>query len=84
MNKTTNNIIESALMILSGGISIEMIETILGIIILVLDICWIIGKGAYTIYKKVKEKKYSDAIQAVKDTAEELEKYKDGVDDDNV
>lgn len=84
MTKTTNNIIDGALMVLSGGISIQMIETILGIIILVLDICWIIGKGAYIIYNKVKEKKYAEAIQAVKDTAEELEEYKDGVSDDNV
>ena len=60
-------------------ISIEQIETILGIIILCVQIALILYKGIFAIVKKVKNKDYSgikEDIETMKDELEEVQKEK--------
>lgn len=61
------------------AISIDQIESILGIVILVIQIIWILWKLGVSIYKKVKEKRYSEIGEDIKQAQDELSNLKDQV-----
>lgn len=62
----------------SGSYGIANIQTILGIILLILSILSIIIKSVMTIYVHIKNKNYNGVIEELEKTKEELEKIKDG------
>ena len=66
----------------SGSYGLANIQTILGIILLILSILSIIIKSVMTIYIHIKNKNYNGVIEELEKTKEELEKLKDG--DSNV
>ena len=55
------------------AISIDQIETILGIVILCIQICWILGKFIYSVIQKIKEKRYSEIKEDIDTVTEELQ-----------
>lgn len=66
----------------SGSYGLANIQTILGIILLILSILSIIIKSVMTIYIHIKNKNYNGVIEELEKTKEELEKLKEG--DSNV
>ena len=78
-NKTLTNVLEDISIALGVAISIEQIETILGIIILVIQIVWILWKCGVSIYHKIKEKRYSEIGEDIKQVQDELTNLKDQV-----
>ena len=66
----------------SGSYGLANIQTILGIILLIMSILSIIIKSVMTIYIHIKNKNYNGVIEELEKTKEELEKLKDG--DSNV
>lgn len=61
------------------AISIEQIQTILGIIILVVQILWILWKLIYNIYVKIKSKRYSEIKDDIETAKHELEEIQNDV-----
>lgn len=55
------------------AVSIEQIQTILGIVILSFQIVLIIVKTGMKIYQKIKDKKYSEIEQDIEDAKKEIE-----------
>lgn len=74
--------IDYAVDVASGSYGLVNIQTILGIILLILSILSIIIKSVITIYVHIKNKNYNGVIEELEKTKEELEKLKDG--DSNV
>lgn len=74
--------IDYAVDVASGGYGLANIQTILGIILLILSILSIIIKSVITIYIHIKNKNYNGIIEELEQAKEELEKLKDG--DSNV
>ena len=72
MNKTTVEVIEDVTIALGVAISIDQIKTVLGIVLLTLEIIWILYKGIKVIVKKVRNKDYEGAIKNAKETIEEI------------
>ena len=72
MPKTLSNIVDCVLIAFGVTISIETIESILGVIILVIQIVWIITKLIINIYEKIKAKQYDQIEQDVNDAIENL------------
>ena len=77
------NKIETILNAIAIAYGIETIETILGCIILILNIVLILVRLCFNIYNKIKIKHYKDITQDIKETIEELDKIKKE-DDKNV
>jgi len=70
--------IDYAVDVASGSYGLANIQTILGIILLILSILSIIIKSVITIYVHIKNKNYNGVIEELEKTKEELEKLKDG------
>lgn len=51
---------EDVFIALGIAVSVDQIKTILGIVLLVVEIVWLIVKCGISIYKKIKEKRYSE------------------------
>lgn len=62
----------------SGSYGIANIQTILGIILLVLSICSILFKMGLSIYTHIKNKQYKEIAEDLDKAKEEIEKLKDG------
>lgn len=73
-----SNYVDAFLITLGTGFGIAEIETILGIVLLVFDIIWILSKCIVKVYSAIKEKKYHDIPDTIKETRDELENLKDG------
>ena len=81
MNKKIQ-IIDYSVDVASGSYGLSNIQTILGIILLVLSIASILFKMGFSIYTHIKNKQY-DKIQKDLDIAkEEIQKLKDGENDE--
>lgn len=76
-NKALVNILENVSIILGVTISVETIESILGIVILVFQIIWIVVKSGIAIYRKIKDKKYDEIDDEVKTGIDELKNIQD-------
>ena len=76
MKHVNLNVLEDVLIAGGIGISLPMIETILGIIILSVQILLILWKLGTRIYKAIKNKKVNDVTDALEDAKDELEKLK--------
>ena len=62
----------------SGAYGLANIQTILGIILLVLSICSILYKMGLSIYIHIKNKKYEEIAKDIDNAIDEIEKLKDG------
>lgn len=71
---------EDALIVGGVAVSLNMIYQILGIAILACQIVLILIKAGIKIYTLVKEKKVKEAVDAVNDAKDELEKLKEKAD----
>ena len=71
------NIFEDVLIIGGIAIGISQIYTILGIIILSLQIILILYKFGYRIYELIKKKKYDEIDDVIEDTTHQLEQLSD-------
>lgn len=77
------NVLEDVLIVGGVTISLSMIQTILGIIILSAQVVLIITKAVIKIYQLVKKKKYDEienALDDAKDQLDDLKKKTDGKD----
>ena len=75
------NVLEDVLIAGGVAISLPMIETILGIIILSVQVLLILWKAGMKIYDAIKKKKYDeidDALEGAKDQLEDLKDKEDG------
>ena len=61
-------IFEDALIVFGVALSVDMIKSILGIILLVIQICLILYKGIRLAYKHAKDKNYQEVIKAIDDS----------------
>lgn len=69
----TLNVIEDVLIGFGIALSLDQIETLLGIIILATQVVLIIVKGVITIVNKIKEKKYTEVVEEIEKTKTEIE-----------
>ena len=71
------NVLEDVLIAGGVAISLPMIESILGIIILSVQVCLILWKAGKKIYEAIKNKKYDEIDDTLKETQDQLEDLKD-------
>ena len=71
------NVLEDVLIAGGVAISLPMIESILGIIILSVQVCLILWKAGKKIYEAIKKKKYDEIENTLKETQDQLEDLKD-------
>lgn len=71
------NVLEDVLIAGGVAISLPMIETILGIIILSVQVVLILWKAGKKIYDFIKAKKYDEVDDALNEAKGELESLKD-------
>ena len=64
---------EDALIVMGVAIGLDQIESVLGIVILSIQIALILFKGGKLVYNKIKNKDYTGAIETVKDTVDKVE-----------
>ena len=70
------NVLEDVLIAGGVAISLPMIESILGIIILSVQVCLILWKAGKKIYEAIKNKKYDEIDDTLKETQDQLEDLK--------
>ena len=75
-------VIEDALIVYGVALSIDQIKTILGIILLVIQIGLILYKGIKLIIGHIKNKNYKDAIKTIDDMTKEIQDAIDKTDKD--
>ena len=66
-------VIEDVLIGCGIAVSLVDIQQWLSIVLLVLDVCWIIGKLAIKIYNGIKNKQYDEVVDGIKTAHDELE-----------
>lgn len=71
-----DNIIDTTLIAIGTALGISQIESILGIIIISIQILWILFKLYYNVYKSIKNKKFERVKQEVDKAIDELENLK--------
>ena len=71
------NVLEDVLIAGGVAISLPMIESILGIIILSVQVFLILWKAGKKIYQAIKNKKYDEIDDTLKETQDQLEDLKD-------
>lgn len=81
MAKVYKNI-ETCLNVTGIALGIENIETILGILLLSINIATILWRMCYSIYTKIKEKKYNEIDDILDDTKDKIENIKGGINND--
>ena len=81
MNKTIQTI-DYSVDVASGTYGLANIQTILGIVLLVLSIASILFKMGFSIYTHIKNKQFAEIQKDLGQAKEEIEKLKDGDNDD--
>lgn len=81
MDKTTSNIIDVTMLTIGTAFGLDQIETILGIIILVLQGVWILVKMVSKIIDHVKGKEYNKVQDDLKSGIDELKEIQKGDND---
>ena len=77
MNKTIQTI-DYSVDVASGTYGLANIQTILGIVLLVLSIASILFKMGFSIYTHIKNKQYAEIQKDLDQAKEEIEKLKEG------
>ena len=73
MHDIKMEIAEDSLIVMGVAISIDQIKTVLGIILLSVQILLIIYKGVKIVYHKIKNKDYKGVIDTVEETTKKIE-----------
>ena len=81
MTNKIANAIESVLIGSGVVVSLTDIQNILSIVLLCIDVAWILFRCGYSIYKKVKEKRYEEIEQDIKDASEQLHDIEEHLND---
>ena len=71
--------VDNALIAIGLAFAISDIESILGIIILILQIIWILAKAIVRIYHAIKEKNGKEVTDSIKDLSEDLTDMKNNL-----
>lgn len=71
-----DNIIDATLIAFGTALGISQIESVLGVIIISIQILWILFKLCYNVYKSIKNKKFEKVKQEVDKAIDELENLK--------
>lgn len=79
MNMKIETMIDTFLTTIGLTYGLAQIHEILGIVILVLNICWMIGRLAYNVYIKVKNKDFKGIEEDVNKTLDDLTSIKDSI-----
>lgn len=79
MSMKLETMIDTFLTTIGLTYGLAQIHEILGIIILVLNICWMIGRLAYNIYIKAKNKDFKGIEEDVNKTLDDLTSIKDSI-----
>lgn len=80
MKHNVLNILEDATIVGGVAVSLTMLQTILGIIILSVQVILIMYKGIRKIIDLVQKKKYDEIDDALEETKDQLEDLKDKTD----
>lgn len=72
--------LENTLIVLGSAIGIAQLDTILGIIIMSLQIILVLYKLGVKVATKIKDGKYNDLEDDIKDAKDDLDKIKDNLD----
>lgn len=75
-------VIEDALIVFGVALSIDQIKTILGIILLVIQIGLILYKGIKLLISHIKKKDYKEAIKTIDEISREVQNAIDKMDED--
>ena len=73
--------VEDVSILIASALGLSQIETLLGIIILVIQLGIIIYKCVFKIIDHFKNKNYQEVVTELEKTKEELEKLKEGIGD---
>lgn len=65
------------MIVLTGTVGLQQIESIIGIISVSLSVLWILFKFVFKMYQALKNKDYSNLGNDINKTKEELEKIKE-------
>jgi hypothetical protein len=65
------------LIVLTGAVGIQQIESIIGIISVSLSVLWILFKFALKVYQAIKNKDYFNLENDINKTKEDLDKIKE-------
>lgn len=65
------------MIVLTGAVGLQQIESIIGIISVSLSVLWILFKFAFKIYQAIKNKDYSNLENDFNKTKEDLDKIKE-------
>lgn len=65
------------MIVLTGAIGLQQIESIIGIISVSLSVLWILFKFALKVYQAIKNKDYSNLENDINKTKEDLDKIKE-------
>ena len=79
MNMKLETMIDTFLTTIGLTYGLAQIHEILGIVILVLNICWMMSRLAYNIYVKVKNKDFKGIEEDVNKTLDDLSSIKDSI-----
>lgn len=79
----TLNAIENVLIVGGVALSIENIESLLGVILLGVQIFLILWKLGYALYKRIKNKDYKGVEEDVQNSIKSLKDLEDGLKDRN-
>lgn len=74
---------ENLTVVIGTALGLSQIETILGIILLVVQLAIVLYKGIYAIIKYVKNKEFNELIDDLENIKDELEDIKKDVEGDN-
>lgn len=80
MSGKVSNTIDTMLITIGAMIGLSDIESLLGIIILCVQIVWIFVKIGIRIYDNVKNKNMNGVVDDIKDLHDELNNLKDDID----
>ena len=75
-------VVEDALIVFGVALSIDQIKTILGIILLVIQIGLILYKGIKLLIGHIKKKNYKEAIKTIDEISREVQNAIDKMDED--
>lgn len=81
MNTTLENVIDSSLIVLTGTIGLQQLESIIGIISVSLSCVWILVKLVIKVYQAVKTKNFTNLENDINKAKEDLEKLKNDLEE---
>lgn len=81
-SKTVGNIADGVILTTSTLFSLTDIESMLSLVILCVNVIYVIAKCCFSIYQKIKDKKYDEVLKELEEAKEELNQLKkEGGDD---